>query len=136
MLCVNSYPREYVNGCRSTMAGQLAAYKALAGTATARAVAAFEPQFLNHMVVVLDACFMHRSRALELKDGNPLNEVRMLCASILQHRGVLTADKTIKYNPERSIVKLRVGDEIALSTADFDRLSKAFFAEIDAKFVA
>jgi hypothetical protein len=118
------------------MAGQLAAYKALAGTATARAVAAFEPQFLNHMVVVLDACFMHRSRTLELKDGNPLNEVRMLCASILQRRGVLTADKTIKYNPERSIVKLRVGDEIALSTADFDRLSKAFFAEIDAKFVA
>ncbi len=33
MLCVNAYPKEYVAGCRSRMAAQLAAYQALVTTA-------------------------------------------------------------------------------------------------------
>jgi hypothetical protein len=41
-----------------------------------------------------------------------LNEVRMLCQSILFHGSVLTADKTIRYAPEASILKLRLGDPI------------------------
>src|SRR5262249_23516673 len=90
------------------------------------AVDAFGPLFFNGLVVVLDGCFVHRSRTIEGKDGNPLNEVRMLCNSILQHRGVLTADKTIKYNPSKSILKRQVGDEIKLTEADFVLLCTAF----------
>ena len=73
------------------------------------AVEAFEPRYFNNLTLVLDAYFMHRTRALEGKDGNPLNEVRMLCSSLLTNDGVLAADKTIKYNPETSVLKLRGG---------------------------
>ena len=144
MLCVNSYQQDYIDACRARMETQIAAYRALAKAARAKTAAPalrtaadrFEPLFFNNLVVVLDALFMHRSHTLELKDGNPLNEVRMLCASILEHGAVLTADKAIKFKPERSVLKLTIGDAINLSEADFGRLCEAFFAEIGAKFTA
>jgi hypothetical protein len=147
MLCMNQYPQDYVDACRKNMQAQLSAYKTLAGAAreeeksgTGRpvpgaAVAAFEPLFFNNLVLVLDNFFVHRARGQEKKDGNPLNEVRMLCNGILQHKGMLAADKTIKYEPAKSVLKLDIGQKIALSEADFLRLFKAFFAEIEAKFV-
>lgn len=70
-----------------------------------------------------------------MKDGNPLNEVRMICNSILLNHGVMFADKTIKFNPAKSILKLQVGDEIKLTESDFVHLFAAFFAEIETKFV-
>jgi len=82
---------------------------------------------------VLDRCFVHRSRTLERKDGNPFNEVRMLCNSLLQNRGVITADKTINHDPAKSIVKHQIGDEIQLTVSNFVSLSRAFFAEIEKK---
>jgi len=68
------------------------------------------------------------------KDGNPLNEVRMVCNSILQNRGAMAADKSIKFNPAKSVLKLQIGDEIKLTEPEFARLFDAFFAEIEAKF--
>lgn len=79
---------------------------------------------------------------MEGKDGNALNEVRILCNSILNNNSILTADNVgataafaglnaIKLPLEKLIVKLRAGDEVALSEADFVRLSNAFFAEIE-----
>ncbi len=107
MLCVNSYTKNYINQCRSRTESQVAAYKKLVTTARRKAgagelaaVDSFEPHFFNNLVVVLDSSFVHRSRTLELKDGNPLNEVRMICNSILQNDDVMSADKTIKFNPE------------------------------------
>jgi hypothetical protein len=47
---------------------------------------------------------------------------------------MLSADKTIKYKPETSVVKRRIGDEIALDEAQFQLLCDAFFAEIQEKF--
>jgi hypothetical protein len=86
--------------------------------------------------VVLENSFTHRSRTLEGKDGNPLNEVRMLCNSILQSHGVLAMDKTINYNPAKTILQIPIGQEILLTEADFISLSQAFFAEIENKFLA
>ena len=51
------------------------------------AVAGFEPLFFGNLVVVLDGYFMHRMRATEGKDGNPLIEVRALCSSIMTNQG-------------------------------------------------
>jgi hypothetical protein len=66
----------------------------------------FEPVFFNNMVLILDTYFTHRSRTTEGKDGNPLNEVRVLCNSILENKSVLRADKSIKLKPETSVLKL------------------------------
>jgi hypothetical protein len=77
------------------MESQLAAYKALVATAREKtgagksafnaAVDSFELVLFNDLVLVLDAFFVHQARGIEGKDGNPLNEVRMLCNSILQN---------------------------------------------------
>ena len=86
------------------------------------------------MILALDGHFVHRTRALEKKDGNPLNEVRMLANSLMGNGGILAADKTIMYDPEKSELKIPVGDLIALSEADFTRLAATFLNEIAAKY--
>ena len=140
MLAVKTYDQDYIDRCRAQMEAQLAAYAdlvAAAGSSTASAraaVEAFEPRFFDNLTLVLDASFMHRTRALEGKDGNPLNEVRMLCSSLLTNDGVLAADKTIKYTPETSVLKLRVGDEIRLDEKQFRLLFEAFYAELERRF--
>ena len=141
MLAVKTYPQDYIDDCRAKMDAQLDAYKALVaavGKAKApagqAAVETFEPLFFNNLVLVLDAYFMHRTHAIEGKDGNPLNEVRMLCTSILQNNGVLAIDKTIKYRPEASVAKLDIGDEIRLDHAQFQALYEGFFAELARRF--
>jgi hypothetical protein len=67
------------------------------------------------------------------KDGNPLNEVRMLCDGIMENEGRLSANKGIRYKPEPSVLKFKTGDEIRLNADDFARLSAAFFDEIPRK---
>ena len=44
------------------------------------------------------------------------------------------ADKTIKYRPEASVLKLGIGDEITLDTARFRQLLDEFLAEIERRF--
>lgn len=133
MLCANSYTREYVDACRSRIAAQVAAYRALVSAARARvtvnepllnaALDGFEPHFFNSMVLALDSHFVHRARAIEKKDGNPLNEVRMLSSSIMNNGSVMCADKMIKYNPAKSVLKRRIGDKITLNEADCRAIS-------------
>jgi hypothetical protein len=141
MLCINEYAQEFVDDCRARVNVQLAAYSALIAAARAQSdalndpIATFEPVFFNNLVLMLDNLFCHRSRMLEKKDGNPLNEVRLICESLLHNGGTMIADKSIKLDPAKSVLKYRAGDEIGLSEADFVRLSEAFFAEIERKFV-
>ena len=58
-----------------------------------------------------------------------------LSNSIINNGGMMCADKTIKYDPAKSVLKCRVGDKIALNEADFTRLASAFLAEIEAKYL-
>lgn len=142
MLSVTSYPREFIDGCRERVRDQVSAYRNLEDAARAAAgagggasdldaaFAAFAPQFFNTLVLVLDASFVHRARGKEGKDGNPMNEVRVLCTSLLNHGGVLTADKQIKLKAATSVLHLEAGDPIALTEADFERLADAYFGAI------
>jgi hypothetical protein len=94
----------------------------------------FERQFFNHMILALDHYFIHRGRTMEGKDGNPLDEVRMLCDAIMANDGRMSARKTIRYEPETSILRFKTGDEIRLNADKFARLSAAFFDEIEKKY--
>jgi hypothetical protein len=138
MLGVSTYSQDCIDACRAAVDAQLAAYAELAGATAAgdgAAIAAFEPRFLNHMILALDCYFCHRLRGKEGKDGNPLNEVRVLGNSIMHDGAVLTADKTIKLRAATSVLGLEYGDPIRLSADDFARLAAAFFAELEQRFV-
>jgi hypothetical protein len=144
MLAVKSYGQEYIDDVRRKIDAQVDAYRDLAATRTRLAGATktefqatldvFEPVFFNNLLLALENYFVHRTRALEGKDGNPLNEVRLLCTSMMSNDGLLAADKQIKLKPETSVLGYAVGDEIQVREDDFVRLAKAFFAEIEAKF--
>jgi hypothetical protein len=145
MLCINNYTQKYIDECSSKVKSQLSAYKNLVTTAGGQnganktmlntAIKSFEPVFFNNMVLVLDTYFVLRSRTMEGKDGNPLNEVRILCNSMMNNNNKMCADKTIKFNPAKSVLKYQVGDEIKLNKAGFLQLSNAFFAEIESKYL-
>jgi len=104
----------------------------------------FEHRFFNDQVLLLDYMFVHRLAGIEGKDGNPLNEVRVLCNSIRLNKGKLQVDKLpgwpnsagsgIKLPPEKSVLKLEPGAAVKLTEADFVRLAKAFFDELEKKF--
>jgi hypothetical protein len=144
MLSVTSYPQAYVDATRAKIDAQLDAYDALAAAAreaagakdkkVGPALAGFEPLFFNHMLLALDNYFLHRGRNLEGKDGNPLNEVRVLVSSIANNNATMVADKTIKMKPGTTVLSYEVGDAIALNEDDFRRLAKAFLTEIEIKF--
>jgi len=133
VLAAKTYPQDHIDACRARMDAQLATYRTLAASADPAAVEAFAPVLFANLVLALDGGFVHRTRGVEGKDGNPLNEVRMLCTSILQG-DVLLADSTIKYKPEASVLGLAIGDEIRLDEPGFTRLAEAFHAEIERRF--
>jgi hypothetical protein len=144
MLCINNYSKEYIDECRSKVYSLISDYEKLITTARKSAdtneallnsaIGSFETNFFNNMVLVLDNYFYNRSRTIEMKDGNPLNEVRVLCNSMLNNGNKMVADKTIKLNPSRSVLKYKTGDEIKMREPDFLLLSNAFFAEIENKY--
>jgi hypothetical protein len=104
--------------------------KAGTGPKPGAAIEAFEPRFFNALVLQLDYSFVHRTRNLEGKDGNAMNEVRVLCSSLLNGDGTLVADTTVKLDPATSVLGLAAGDPIALNEDDFVRLCDAFFERL------
>jgi hypothetical protein len=89
--------------------------------------------------------FEHRLSGIEGRDGNPLNEVRVICNSLLLNNGKLQVDRlpewpnsavaNLTLPPEKSVLGLKAGDKVMLSEDDFVRLSKAFFGEIEKKYL-
>lgn len=132
MLAVSSYPQDHIDAARADIAAVLAAFDALPAGVTRDALASV---LFNNMVLALDARFLHRVRNKEGKDGNPLNEVRLLCEALVEHGAVLAdPPKTMKYTSEAAVLGLAPGDSIMLSRDDFAALSDAFFAELVARY--
>ncbi len=137
------YKQEELDHAKSAVDQQIAAYRKLVkaiDSATSdpqvtSAREAFEARFFNTMTLVLDRHFVHRLRTVAGKDGNALNEVEMLSDSLMNNDGVLRSNNVIKLIPEQSVVKLHIGERIALTADQFDRLSAAFFAEIEHRFL-
>jgi hypothetical protein len=136
MLCVNGYSQEFINQRREQVHSQLESYRALiANVKDNAAIEAFEAHFFNNMLLVLDNLFVNRSRTMEKKDGNPLNELRTLVNSLLNNDGIMLEEKSVKLDPKKSVLGFKVGDEIRLNEAQFVAIFHAFFAEIEAKFL-
>lgn len=135
MLSMNAYPQATLDACRARLDAQVAAYRDVVADADRGAVATFEPAFFNGLVVQLEHTFVHRMRGMEKKDGNPLNEVRLLAQGLVDGDGTLPEEKGIRLKPETSVLGLGAGDPILLSEDDFARLLDAFLADLEAKYV-
>lgn len=141
MLGMKTYSQGYIDACRARVDAGVRAYRKQAGKSPS---GEFEHRFFNDQVLLLDYMFVHRLTGIEGKDGNPLNEVRVLCNSIRLNKGKLQVDKLpgwpnsagsgIKLPPEKSVLKLEPGAAVKLTEADFVRLAKAFFDELEKKF--
>jgi len=129
MLTMTSYPVEYVSACRERIASDAAAF------AKSKAPASLEQPYFRNLLLALELSFVHRTRAIEGKDGNPLNEVRVLTDSMLLHGGVMTPQKSIKLDPASAVLRIAYGEPVELDAESFARLAEAFFAELEAKFV-
>ncbi|HEY5142853.1 MAG TPA: hypothetical protein VII98_05085 [Solirubrobacteraceae bacterium] len=138
-----TYTQEEFDRASAAVGEQAAAYRTLvraidgapADPKVAAALEAFEPLFFNNMTLVLDRFFVHRVRAVAGKDGNPLNEVELLSDALMNNDGVLRGNNVIRLVPAESVLGLQIGDRIRLTATEFDRLAKAFLAEIRARFL-
>src|SRR5205809_113820 len=90
MLGMKKYPKSYIAACRARVEANLRAYRREVGQ---KASKEFENRFFNDQVLLLDYMFVHRLSGIEGKDGNPLNEVRVLCNSILLNGGKLQVER-------------------------------------------
>lgn len=142
MLGRKDYRPDELASAQKAVKQELAAYKKLVKAVeaasdpqAAAALEALEPQLFNNLTLALDRYFVHRLRSTTGKDGNPLNELELVSESLMNNNGVLRGNNVIKYVPEDSVLKLDVGDEIKLSAAQFERLAKACFADLETKFV-
>ncbi|HLW18494.1 MAG TPA: hypothetical protein VKV69_14150 [Actinomycetota bacterium] len=137
---MRKYPRKYIEAAEAKVDADVAAFKKLAAAARKsgareRALDPLETAYFNNMVLVLDHLFVHRLRTVEGKDGNAMNEVRVLGDSIMVNGGRMTPDASIKLTAANSVLGYDKGNEIKVKEADFVQLAKAFFAEIEEKFV-
>jgi hypothetical protein len=136
-----NYAQEELDHGQAAVDQQLGAYRRLADAIAATddekakaALEAFETVYFNNTAIVLDRYFVHRLRVVAGKHGNPLNEVELLGESLMNNDGVLRGNSVIKYVPDEAVVKLRPGDSIKLTEAAFERLARAFLADLKAKF--
>ncbi len=132
MLGRKDYTRGELERARTTVVAQLMAWRSLAA---AHPSADVEVVYFNAMTLALDRSFVHRSRAVTGKDGNPLNELELIAESLLDNDGVMRGSNVIRYIPGAAVVRLRPGDPIRLTANDFERLSTAVLAELEARFV-
>jgi hypothetical protein len=122
MLAVTTYSPEYISQVRARFEAHVTSLSDV------------DAPVFNMLVLALDRHFVHRVRNREGKDGNAINEVRMLCDSLTENEGVLTANSTIKYRASESVLGLEIGDPISVSRDGFARLVGAFLDEMSVRY--
>ena len=77
---------------------------------------------------------MARKQIIFYWTTSTLLSLGMFANSLLTNQGKMVSDKTIKNDYDRAVLNIQVGHVIAISSIDFDKLSKAFFQGITEKF--
>ena len=124
-----SYPSATVEACRDNCDALLAAWAANDvedGT--------LESIVFAQAVVVLHAWFADRAPEREGAGTNPLLEVRAVADSVTGNDGVLRMAAPGAWVPERSVLRLGVGDEVTITANRFERLAAAYLAAIEATY--
>jgi hypothetical protein len=143
MLGRKDFTPQELDAATTAVGETLAAYRTLVAAIrratddpdVAAALDAFEPRLCNELTLALDRRFVHRLRVVTGKDANPLNELELMTESLMNNDGVMRANKVIKLKPDETVLRIQPDERIALSAADFERLSSAFLGEIAARFV-
>jgi hypothetical protein len=123
MLARTGYDRHYVAACRESVGAAVEELRRVGASSAA----------WNQLLPALDRWFELRNPKLEGRDGNPLNEARVVAGSIVEHGAVMTIPRGIKLRPEASVLGFEEGEEISLDGAAFERLFDAFLAEVESK---
>lgn len=134
MLGRKNYTHTEIDTARTAIERQLAAYDQIVAGAMGTARNEFDAVFFNQLLLALDRPFVHRIRPVTGKDGNPLNEVEMLCDSLMNHGGGLQASKVIKLVPATSVTGIEFGASIQLDRERFGRAT-AFLDELQTRFL-
>ncbi|HEY2053875.1 MAG TPA: hypothetical protein VGH14_08080 [Solirubrobacterales bacterium] len=124
MLLRTGYDRHYVADCRESVGAAVEELRRVGAGSAA----------WNQLVVALDRWFGIRNPKVEGRDGNPINEVRVIAESVTEHGAVLTIPKGIRLSPEAAVLGFEPGEEISLDGDAFERLFDAFLAEVEERF--
>ncbi len=135
MLGRKDYTSAEIDRVRTMIDHQLTAYDEVVARRPVAERASFDAGFFNLLLLALDRPFVHRIRPVTGKDGNALNEVEMLCDSIINHQGILQPSKVIKLDPSTSVSGIDFGDNIHLTRDQCGRLVIAFFEELETRFL-
>lgn len=139
-----TYTTGEIAHAKAVIDAQLKAYRAVSDAAEIspndedlnEAVDYFNSLFFNNLALVLDRFFVDRDRTAVGTDSNPLNELEMICDSLMNNDGVFRAGTESAYSAENSTVNLTPGDQIVLDVDKFTQLSAAFFVELDERLAA
>ncbi len=140
MLGRKTFSRSEIDRARTMITSQLEAYRELARAVRGDvgdeqpALAEFEHVFFNTLALALDRPFVHRVRAVTGTGLTPLNELELICDSLMTGDGTFRTGGVVKYAPESSLVGLEEGRHVLLTAEQFERLADAVFAELEAKF--
>ncbi len=124
MLPRTGFDRHYVAACRESVGAAVEELRRVDAGSVA----------WNQLLVALEHWFVQRIPKLEGRDGNPLNEVRVLADSVIEHGAVVTVPKGIKLRPDTSVLGFAAGEEISLDADSFERLFDAFLAEVEERY--
>ena len=124
MLLRTGYDRHYVATCRESVGAAVEELRRVqAGSAA-----------WNQLVPALDRWFGIRNPRVEGRDGNPINEVRVIAESVTEHGSVIVVPKGIKLAPETSVLGFEEGEEISLDGDAYERLFDAFLTEVEERY--